>query len=78
VPKTSDKAANHSFPAMIALSKASEGTNSELCLATEYHCESLRNKISSYNGVEKSIMWRHQQIFIYLRLAWLHEEARNT
>lgn len=47
---------NHSFPAMIALSKASEGTNSKVCSATEVYCELLGSKISLYDDVEKSIM----------------------
>lgn len=40
VPKTSDKEVNHSFPATTALSKASEGSNSEVYLATDVYCES--------------------------------------
>lgn len=63
---------------MITLSKASEGTKSKVCSATEVCCESLGSKISFYDDVKKSITWKHQQIFIYLRLAWLHEEVRNT
>lgn len=40
VPKTSDKEVNHSFPATTALSKASEGSNNEVYLATDVYCES--------------------------------------
>lgn len=63
---------------MITLSTASQGASSKVCSATEVYCELLGSKISFHNDVEKSITWRHQQIFIYLSLARLHEEARNT
>lgn len=40
---------------MITLSKASEGINSEVCLATEVYCELLGSKISFYDDVKKSL-----------------------
>lgn len=48
VPKTSDKEAKHSFPATTSLSKASEGTNSEVYLATDVYFESAGSYTSSY------------------------------
>lgn len=53
MPKTSDKEVNHSFPATTALSKASEGSNSEVYLATDVYCESAGSQTSSYNDAKK-------------------------
>lgn len=75
--KTSDKEVNHSFAAMTALSKASEGTNSILGYWSLLWI-GWKLRFLSTMMPKKSIMWRHQQIFIHLTLAWLHKEARNT